>query len=98
MRWRIAVLIALSALLGAAAMLAIWKAGAMSVQAQNIFNESQNVSPTVAQQNLATTFWTQSGLLQQVATPLVTGALLCITAVLAILSWSWQVRANRAGR
>ncbi len=99
MRGRIAILIALSVLLGATAVLAIWAAGALSIEAQHVFGDgTNNVQPTVAQQDRANELWVRSGALQQVVTPVATAALLCVTAVLSVLAWDWQLRTGRPQR
>ena len=93
MRVRIALLIALAVLLAAASLLAIWQSAVLSVEAQHFFGDGTATSqPNLAQQNRANVLWAWSGALQQVVTPLATAALLCVSAVLATLAWTWEAR------
>lgn len=93
MRIRLAILIALAVLFAVVALLAIWHSSVLTLEAQQIYNSGNSTTqPTVAQQDRATLLWAQSGALSQVATPFATGALLCVTAVLGILGWRWELR------
>jgi hypothetical protein len=95
MRVRVAILIVLAALLAAVAMLALWQAVVLSNEANHLFNGGSS-TPSVADQGRANELWGQSTALQQLVTPLVTVALLCVIAVLSILAWNWQLRTRRA--
>jgi hypothetical protein len=94
MRVRVAILIVLAVLLAAVAMLALWQAVVLSNEANHLFNGTTS-TPSVADQSRASELWSQSSALQQLVTPLATAALLCVTAVLAILAWGWQRRVGR---
>jgi hypothetical protein len=99
MRVRVAVLIVLAVVLAAAAMLAIWQSAGAVIEAQHLFGYGTTTSPpSQAAQDRANALWTQSGALQEVATPLASCALLCATAVLAMLAWDWQRRVGRPER
>jgi hypothetical protein len=89
MRWRVAVMIAMAVLLGAAALLCIVQSSTLSSAAQRIWNSGQN-QPTVAQQEAASQAFQASSALGMLSTPLAVGSLLAVVGVLVVLAIRWQ--------
>lgn len=89
MRWRVAVMIAMAVLLGAAALLCIVQSSTLSSAAQRIWNSGQN-QPTVAQQEAANRAFQAASGLQELSTPLAVGSLLAVIGVVMVLAIRWQ--------
>jgi hypothetical protein len=99
MRVRLAILIALAVLFCAAALLCVWHASVLGGESQLLYGDGSNsTTPTPVQQARASELWAQAGAFQQVVTPFATAAMLCVTAVLAILGWRWELRARPRAR
>ena len=99
MRVRIAILIVLAVLFTAVALLAIWWSAVWSVAANAIYGDGTNTTPpTLAQQAHASLLWAQSGAIAQLVTPFATASMLCVTGVLGVLAWRWELRGRAPAR
>ena len=99
MRWRLAVLIAMAVVLGAAALLSIVQASALSEVGQHVYQDLSQNEPTIAQQEAATRAFQASSALQLLSTPLVAGCLLAVIGVVMVLAIRWQrLRATAPAR
>jgi len=90
MRWRVAVMIAMAVLLGAAALLCIVESSTLSSAGQRIYQDVAQNQPTIAQQEAANKAFQASSALQVLSTPLAVGILLAVVGVLVVLAIRWQ--------
>ena len=90
MRWRVAVMIAMAVLLGAAALLCIVQSSTLSSAGQRIYQDVGQNGPTVAQQEAANRAFQASSALGLLSSSLAVGSLLAVVGVLMVLAIRWQ--------
>ena len=96
MRWRVAVMIAMAVLLGAAALFCVAESSTLSSAGQRVYQDVSQNGPTIAQQEAANQAFQASSALQVLSTPLVVGSLLAVIGVVMVLAIRWQRLRPRA--
>ncbi len=90
MRWRVALLIAMAVLLGAAALFCVAESSTLSSAGQRVYQDVGQNQPTIEQSADASRFFQASSALQVLSTPLAVGSLLAVVGMLMVLAIRWQ--------
>lgn len=95
MRWRVVVLVVLGVLMAAAAAVCLGQSGALTYASQQVFVSSEP-TPTQTEMDQSLRLGQTAFVLGTLATPLATGTILCLIAVLIVLARRWQLRRLRS--
>ncbi|MEO6114778.1 MAG: hypothetical protein ABIP33_00175 [Pseudolysinimonas sp.] len=94
-----AILVLLAVVLCAVALWAVSQSAVLDVEVNHLYGQDTGSSaPTQEDMSKAAVVGAQAAALVQLVTPFVTASMLCVTAVLALLAWRWQLRASAPAR